>query len=482
MALTQVTFSMIDGASINVQDYGAKGDGVAIDTAAIASALSAALSSGKALYFPTGRYLIDDEFAVNTGAFNSLKIYGELPRSINATGVRISQTNTAKNVFVFGTPSTSFTDLLIENIEFYGPNSGTGSGLVFNKTSTAKIVNCGFWVFGYYGIHLAGTITDPNYDIEIVNCRFTQNNTVGLYSDTNAVNILTVDGCNFQNDDRTENKHGIQVSGFVINIVNNTIQTLSDGIRIDEGYNINIENNYMENFDGYMLRLGYTGDVYGLKLSGNHMYNGASAGNHLVFMQGNDLYGAQLFLNTMWAGTGKKKYNFSNAVVFSNVAVLPSRQDDPSADYSWPSGLYPSYIGDFFSPKVTNKSLSADLSITQSDGNCFYLDPNGANRNITFSGNFPVGYTIKLLNTNASTYKLIVTSFSNYEIPKQTVAVFEYTSGGWALSSIVGRETNTSISSGTLTIKSLSANSADMTGFIQIQPGVWVPYTTDPSP
>lgn len=55
MSLTKVTFSMIDGASANVHDFGATGDGVTDDRPAVTAAL-ATLSSGGTLYFPPGNY------------------------------------------------------------------------------------------------------------------------------------------------------------------------------------------------------------------------------------------------------------------------------------------------------------------------------------------------------------------------------------------------------------------------------------------
>lgn len=57
MSLTKVTYSMIDGAVVNVLDYGAIGDGFADDTSAITAAVSAA-SSGSTVYFPTGTYKV----------------------------------------------------------------------------------------------------------------------------------------------------------------------------------------------------------------------------------------------------------------------------------------------------------------------------------------------------------------------------------------------------------------------------------------
>jgi hypothetical protein len=52
MALTKVSFSMINGEVVNVLDYGAVADGVTNDAAAI----TAAVATGKNVYFPKGTY------------------------------------------------------------------------------------------------------------------------------------------------------------------------------------------------------------------------------------------------------------------------------------------------------------------------------------------------------------------------------------------------------------------------------------------
>ena len=441
MTLTKVTNRMTSGAVVNVLDYGAKGDGSTIDTGSISAALSDALSTGRALYFPTGNYIIDDEFTVNIGPFKSVKIYGEFSKSQYPSGVSITQTNSTKGVFILGdaTLSSSLTDIIIDGIRFVGTNSGSGSAITMYKTSTSQIVNCQFWYWGYYGIYMSGTKLQPNYDIEISNCRFTQNDTVNIFGDEDAVNILTIKNCNIQNISRLENVHGIQVSGFVINISDNTIQTLSDAIRIDQGYNINIENNYMENFGGYAVRLAQTNLVSGLKIKGNHIFNGSTAGLDLIYCAANPIYGAEL------------------------------------------SGNTPNYIGNSLSSKTMSETLSGDISISQQDGNVFYLDPNGSNRNVAFTGNFILGTKLQIINTGAA-FNLIMTGYSSYEITPSTTVTFEYTSTGWTLGEITGRQTETSLSSGTFTIKSLTGSSANMTGFIQIQPNIWVPYTLDPSP
>jgi len=54
MSLTKVSYSMINGAVVNILDYGAIGDGTTDDTAAYL----AAIATGKSVYFPSGTYLV----------------------------------------------------------------------------------------------------------------------------------------------------------------------------------------------------------------------------------------------------------------------------------------------------------------------------------------------------------------------------------------------------------------------------------------
>ena len=58
MSLTKVSYSMIDGAPANVQDFGAVGNGVADDTVAIQTALDA--TEGGVVFLPIGTYIISD--------------------------------------------------------------------------------------------------------------------------------------------------------------------------------------------------------------------------------------------------------------------------------------------------------------------------------------------------------------------------------------------------------------------------------------
>lgn len=78
MSLTKVTYSMIDGAAVNVKDFGAVGDGVADDAAAIQAAVTAVATTGQGLYFPAGTYKATTAIT-STGHLN---VFGEGDKSV----------------------------------------------------------------------------------------------------------------------------------------------------------------------------------------------------------------------------------------------------------------------------------------------------------------------------------------------------------------------------------------------------------------
>jgi len=64
MALTKVSYSMIEGSPVNVLDFGATGNGLTSDSAAFQAAVNAAIATTGEVFVPAGTYLIDTSISI----------------------------------------------------------------------------------------------------------------------------------------------------------------------------------------------------------------------------------------------------------------------------------------------------------------------------------------------------------------------------------------------------------------------------------
>ena len=143
MALTKATNRMINGAVINVLDYGATGDGSTDDTAAIQAAMDAA-SDGNALFFPKGRYVVSSTLNCTREHF---RMFGESAPSQTGQNqqegsvLEFSQTTTQGIIFDDdqGVSTNSTRRIGIENMGFVG--STTSAVIQFNDAPQINIEN-----------------------------------------------------------------------------------------------------------------------------------------------------------------------------------------------------------------------------------------------------------------------------------------------------------------------------------------------------
>jgi hypothetical protein len=110
MSLTKVTYSMIQGAPVNVLDYGADPTGVSDSTAAI----DAAIASGKSVYFPAGTYMTTGNHNITFPSYQSF--FGDFYGS--TTIKKISGTNRIFNIVQFA--QCSFDNLTIDGNSLAG--------------------------------------------------------------------------------------------------------------------------------------------------------------------------------------------------------------------------------------------------------------------------------------------------------------------------------------------------------------------------
>ena len=173
---------------INVKEYGAKGDGVTDDTTAILEAFDAIDDSRRVVYFPTGKYMINDTLDfVNLSNF---AIVGDGHSSI-------IETTSNKPVIKFN----SCHHVLIRDIRITRSVAGSGDGILYHtafwsqwhtydnvyidkhvtglgapdsRLGVSYFVNCTFIN------NVVGASLIMNNDIFITNCNFTNNTNVGL--------------------------------------------------------------------------------------------------------------------------------------------------------------------------------------------------------------------------------------------------------------------------------------------------------------
>ena len=93
MALTKVHNRLIEGAAVNVLDFGAKGDGVTDDTAAI----QAALDAGRDVFFPFGQYKITSTL---NQSLQGQKLFGNFSRSTALQSKIFLDTGATDNVLM----------------------------------------------------------------------------------------------------------------------------------------------------------------------------------------------------------------------------------------------------------------------------------------------------------------------------------------------------------------------------------------------
>lgn len=180
MSLTKVTYSMIDGAPINVKDFGAVGDfnpttGVGTDDrVAIQNAINYAqsLPSGGTVYFPAGRYYTGTEWTIApnvatqliigsrtvANAANNVCLYGESAEIYQGAPGRVLIISNANNTTITG-------------LSFYGYMGGAMSlsratsqyaiAIELNSYNT-RIENNYITNFPAWAIHVDGDLLDPS--------------------------------------------------------------------------------------------------------------------------------------------------------------------------------------------------------------------------------------------------------------------------------------------------------------------------------
>lgn len=142
MSLTKVSYSMIQGAAINVLDYGAVGDGTTNNSVAIQAAIDFAASNNLSLYFPSGVYAHTSTIVWKNG----VRYFGPNVNSSNSLGAVLVYTG-SNDANVINNPinSSTFASIQIEGLTFVCTALASGKALFYDTGSTyLYIENCKF--------------------------------------------------------------------------------------------------------------------------------------------------------------------------------------------------------------------------------------------------------------------------------------------------------------------------------------------------
>jgi hypothetical protein len=160
---------------VSVKDFGAVGDGVTNDTAAVQAAINAATSGG-GVYFPAGTYLITSGLTVST---NTIRLYGDAAY-LNGTMLKAGAPNF--DILTIGSYGVFISNLVFQGYEttsVFGENTTCG-GAVFFRNDGSKDIDSE--VTGCFFDQLAVGVKGTGANLKIHNNTF-QRSIYGVYLD-----------------------------------------------------------------------------------------------------------------------------------------------------------------------------------------------------------------------------------------------------------------------------------------------------------
>jgi hypothetical protein len=386
---------MIEGAPVNVLDYGAIGDGVADDTAALNAALAVAVANNRCLYLPKGTYLATANIIVPTpsNTQRGFTIMGEGKHSgsiIKFSGAAV----TTGLTFTSGVGVYQYWGTVSELM--FSCVSGAKRGMTFNYAHAPILTNLHF----NGGTEPGLVMNDCNQPV-VEKCLFLNNGSSGTAQ-------LKMDYCTaFTISDNYVAGSATAVSGIDLDrsntgiIIGGAIESTGTGIRLCEaadgtvGCNdITIQSVNIENTTNSYIRMGYgwtsTYGVRNITISNCRGYVSGSTtaliGVDMKHCLGVDILSCQFSLT---AG-GTAAHNLFGT---TNIGIFVGKnRESYGTAIPWVMANSVAIIGatpitDWSSDFATNQMLYASVSPTTSTLNNAIFAGQGGLNNVILLGN-----------------------------------------------------------------------------------------------
>lgn len=181
---------------VSVKDFGAVGDGVADDSAAVQAAVNYLITRTECgLYFPSGRYLFNSRVSVTLPGERKYAVYGDGPSSVllgnNASGVlRFTSGSRQTQVFVYNLQFKPLLNFSGTAFEYSAPQGGVSTRRMFimQNVTVSSDVTTNTSLNSFENTFIVTGLNRPGFFNVVV-----FNNTEPMSPKPNA--ILNIDGC-----------------------------------------------------------------------------------------------------------------------------------------------------------------------------------------------------------------------------------------------------------------------------------------------